>query len=426
MRTYDVTNTANRKPYYALMSTIFVWIGLVLYWPTLKLGSLQLRADYPLALVMVFWLLLKMRFSWTTLYVASGLLILIMVMTIGSINGSRLGYEYSLLIFVGFLKPFVVLAVWIEILRYVHYERVLKTVVMLLLPAATLAILQILAPDIVTNLTLSWYSSEARTTASALFGEGGGGSRAIAVFESPVYSAIAFLVAALLAFMVLNVGSMKITKVAFVVFSFIFLTAGFFAGSSTFLIGLLLSGVLLAGWKFLEGKLGSVFLIFFAGVFGVLLLWYALASSGNEAFTGEIRYQIEKVTSLSFFMTRFGPEGQLAGTVAHWPEYILFGLGSGVPDYFVGDNLYVATLVRSGIFGLLVILVFFAIGIYHGIRSHDRNRQILVVCLLTILATGMGSPVLWIPRFSEIIMLVLAVAIRSNVTHSRHSILAGT
>lgn len=407
------------------LARLAVWMTLVLYWPTLQLGSFQFRLDYPLMLVLLLWVMLGKRsihgsriLAFIFLYVCS--------LLVGSINGVTNGYDFLPQVFLGAIKPFLLMFLWIQILHRVPPAEVCRLTVLLLVPAAALSILQISVPELVSGITVDWYSSDSRTSAEALYGASPIASRAVSVFETPVYAAVSFLFAFLLTEIAFQQG--MFLRITTRVLQVLFVIAGTATATATFFLGFVIILSLILVREIRRGAVSSVVRQILFSLLILSLLVVAVELSGNDLFSRQILYQAQKIITGSLFDSRFGVDGQqglLTSTLANIGEYLWVGVGATAAPYFIGDNLYLSVLTRNGLVGLLFVMI--SVGaIWIKISRMGGKRHTYRACLLVLLAVGLGSATLWIPRFSEVLMLVLAIPMLGFSERTRVEIRVGS
>lgn len=389
-----------------------IWMAVVFYWPVMNVAGVDFRADYPFALIMAVWLALQ-RWGRATRIMLFILLVYSILLLIGTINGIRLGYPFNIAAFTGFLRFFLIAAVWAELLRKIQPGFVIRLIPVLALPAAIFALLQISVPDFVSNVTIEWYSSAAQTPTLRLFGEGGSYARAVSVFESPIYLGFACLLFILLSYASVESSKNYKNSFLFLLFIAVYILAGLASGSSTFLLGVCISAAIICfralvikanirKWvsALISGAAGGLFFIYY---------WHVIAS---QAAKSQFHYQMNKILSGDVFASRFGSQGNLWETISHWPEYIITGLGAVNPPYFTGDNLYLGQLSTIGLPGLSLLLLIFMVALFNTIRRwSDPSIYSVTGSLLIILAAGMATPTVIKPRLTEIVAFLITVGL---------------
>jgi len=390
---------------------VVTWLGLALYWPVIKIGTLQFRLDYPLLFVFLLWLATERRWERSAVNSLLVALFFACLIVIGTLWGLRLGYPIGAALF-GFLKFFVTVVVWNQILSYVSVFWVVRFVSILGIPAAVLAVMQVGVPAFAANLTLRWYSSGARTAPISLLGGGESIRRAVSVFESPVYAGVAFLILAISAIVIALTAYRKTEVIAFSVIALVYVIAGLATGSSTFILGVAIIGLTWVIWMVISGRVSRrILLVLFAVVLLVPLAgWLYVQFWASEALRSEIEYQIDKIMSGKVLSSRFGDAGILREALSRWPEYWLVGLGGTRPSYFIGDSLYVVIWTRTGLTGVVTFLGLIVFLVSSVARHRGMSELSFGLCtmMVAVAAAGVGAPVLSIPRFSEVIAFVFA------------------
>lgn len=386
---------------------VAVWLLVVFYWPVMNVAGIDFRADYPFALLMAVWLALQ-RWGRATRIMLFILLVYSILLLIGTINGIRLGYPFNIAAFLGSLKFFLVAAVWAEFLRKIQPSFIIRLIPILALPAAIFALLQIAVPNTVDTITIEFYSSAARTPTERLFGEAGRFSRAVSVFESPVYLGFASLL-----FIVFAWGSyenerrMKMAAV-YILFMIICALAGLASGSSTFLCGVGIVLVMILFRALMKANIKKWVSFFITGIAGVIFIAYYWLAIASEVAKSQFQYQMNKIMSGVVLASRLGPEGNLWEAISHWPEFILTGMGAVNTPYFTGDSLYVGTLSKVGLIGFLFILTLFLIGFVQVTKKwKDSGTYAVMIGIIIVLAAGLASPTLMMPRLLEVVTFIL-------------------
>lgn len=133
------------------------------------------------------------------------------------------------------------------------------------------------------------------------------------------------------------------------------LVAGITTLSSTFLLGLVVAVGFLVVFFYPRYQRRFLWIaIRSACVIGLLILFFLQ----QPLFSGGLRYQLQRILSANVLKTRYDPEvGTLANTYKAIAQRPILGWGLyQLEGVFVGDPLYVSTLYRGGILGLLLFL----------------------------------------------------------------------
>jgi hypothetical protein len=352
-------------------------IGLALYligaliFPSLWLGeeiALRFELVYCLWLVFVFFLhkaASNSTFRWHSVLLRYGLfLVAVILSTMLALlsSASENSLVQLLNFFYGFLRPLFVMFLFLNVPMDEKFaRRILWAFVWLSIPMALLSIAQTLGLGIAQEITLRGYTSPWRTPVFRLLEEHGVITRSTGVFESPVLNAIYFLMVLITAgFLLVRSGHKPFHKWVLYLLLGLALVAGITTLSSTFLLGLVIAVGLLVVFlyprrnqrRFLRIAIAS------ACVIGLLIVSFLTYFSQQPLFPGELRYQFQRILSASVLKSRYDPEvGILANTYKAIAQRPILGWGlSQLEGVFVGDSLYVSTLYRSGIFGLLLFL----------------------------------------------------------------------
>ncbi len=362
-----------------LVASVFLLsmrIGLALYligaliFPSLWFGeevALRFEVIYCLWLVFVFFLRKAasgFTFRWHPvlsrymLFLAAVILSTMLAQLSKASEGSLM---QSLVSFYGILRPLLVMFLFLNGPVDEKFARcILWAFVWLSVPIALLSIGQTLGLSVAQEITLRGYTSPWRTPVFRLLEEQGVIIRSTGVFESPVLNAIYFLMVLITAgFLLVRGGHKPFHKCVLYLSLGLALVAGITTLSSTFLLGLLIAVGLLVVFlyprnqrRFLRIAIAS------ACVIGLLIVSFLPYFSQQPLFSGGLRYQFQRILSASVLKSRYGPEvGILANTYKAIAQRPILGWGlSQLEGVFVGDSLYVSTLYRGGIFGLLLFL----------------------------------------------------------------------
>lgn len=408
----------NSKLRYTQLLTV-AWIAAVLYWPVMELGGIQLRADYPCIIVVATYSLLFTPLNKTTVVSTGWLISYSVLMLVGTLYGSSFGYPVSPAL-VGVLKFFLAIVVWAQLLPILGLLSAMRLWLVLGLPAAVLAVLQVMTPQLVADLTVTMFSSSARTPTELLFGATGNFRRAVSVFESPVYAAVAFLFLSTCASILLVLARQRREQV-FLLFSLgVFMLGGLATASATFLLG---ATMVLVLWVFrgvvLRPQRSAVNLVIFLVVL-VGVTWILVSAIKDRPIYSEILYQVEKIATGRVFESRYGPDGILSEAENRLSQFVIVGLGGTQPPFFVGDSLFISLWLRTGVPGLAVFLVpILGLVVRLSLSWRDTLNFGLTTILLLLLATGLGAPVLTIPRFSEFVALAVAACLTRSLRRTR-------
>ncbi|MDI5934354.1 hypothetical protein [Halomonas kalidii] len=390
-----------------------LWIFATLYFPALSVGALHVRPDYllfpavVLAAVLMPWSRAA-RFSWFVVFLTLGVFTIATLYAIVSGHG-----HFSLAVFVGFCKPLLIFAVWATFSSRVPLGSLTSLLAILMAGTAILALGQILLPEPFVRLTENFYTSEARTVLVSLTSQSSGVTRAMAVFESPVYAAVAFLLGIIFSVRAAAGASSASAFWFFLILAGLYGLAGLATSSSLFILGifvLVLSFVMITARSSitllpLRRLLPAVLALVAIGISALVYIAVMSVSARNQ-----LLYQLSKIASKGVFDTRYGEGGLLTEAITAWPDYVILGLGGVVTKFFVGDSLFLVLLVRVGLLGSAIIALLFILGICRAYQVSSGSRW--VFCALTLLAAaGLGAPTLWIPRLAEIVTFVLATGV---------------
>lgn len=398
---------------------IAIWLAFVMLMPALPVGSAMLRPGYAALPVMLFWACIQRVAQNGRLRKESGVALVVLAIAIvglsaGTFWGVLQGREINGVLYVGLLKPFFLLFLWALVLERIDFRVLVPVLGAVLAATGIFAVAQVSLPDVAGPITKAFFSGASRTSVDALFGDGVAPARATSVFESPVYAGAAFVVGLACCAFSASIAETFWVRLGWVAAAAVQMVAGLATTSSMFFMGVTVLSlsylVFVVGGTKIVTK-GSLFL----GVAGALTAaaaWIALVTVYDASLEGQLAYQLDKIISLELFDSRYGSGGRLEAAFSAWQEYALVGVGASKQEYFVGDSLYLVLSVRFGIAGLLGY-AFITSVIIGAAFLHRRNGAALVFCvLITLSAVGLGAPVLWVPRFGEVVIFFFALGLR--------------
>ena len=359
----------------AVVPLLSMRVGLALYligaliFPSLWFGEVALRFEviYCLWLVFVFFLRKAasgFTFRWHPVLSRYGLFLVAVILStmLAQLSKASEGsLMQSLVSFYGILRPLLVMFLFLNgPVDEKLARRILWAFVWLSVPIALLSIGQTLGLSVAQEITLRGYTSPWRTPVFRLLEKQGRIIRSTGVFESPILNAIYFLMVLIAGGFLLVRGQYKpFHKWGLYISLGLALVAGITTLSSTFLLGFVIALALLVVFlwprdkrRFLRITVGSTFIM---GLLIVSFLPYLLQ---QPLVSGDLHYQLQQILSYKVLQTRYDPEtGILAGTYQAIAQRPILGWGlSQLEGVFVGDSLYVSTLYRGGVFGLLLFL----------------------------------------------------------------------
>lgn len=387
-----------------------VWLVVSLYWPVMTVGGSEFRIDYPLTAILVLWLILKQRMRRETLLPTFFILLAIPLFVVGSLIGAHFGYDFSIATTLGFFRPLVLWMFWLEVLRFCRVSKVIQIIAVVMLPAAVLSILQIALPDVLGQFTIELFSSQSREATQHLM-SATLISRAVSVFQLPANAALAFLLAVVAAFYSAQLKPIRQHRLIYAALGATYALAGVTTASKTFFLGaaLLITYVVLTSVT--ERTFPLPVLIAVVALSGFLASVIQNLMEHNQAFQWQAMKQLAMAFGTDAFSSRFDPRGgNLAPAFLHWREYFITGLGGATPSYFIGDNLYLYVLARTGVLGLLGLIGAFSRGIILSVRSTKLEGKSVAIGLVLICAAGLGTPCLWSPRLAELAVFFVAAS----------------
>lgn len=385
---------------------LFAFLAAVLLAPYLTLGTLVLRVEHVLVPGLLLLLLVKARRGalvlggavWAYLAWWGWLLIATLLPSPGA--GTA---ELSWVNLYTLLRPLgVVILFSSTVLREEDAYRLTRWFVLSAIPLGALALLQLTGNDLATNLTVAAYTSPGRTPVADLLAKLGVIVRAVSVFESPTYAGSYFLLAAACG------GRLLLSPPAgepgrrtpLLAATIVAVLGGIATLTATFLAGSILVSFLLLAVARGRARLG----LLVAG--GTLLLVLAAlivhTFSGPDVASGTLAYELERVRTFAVFSSRYSGSGGITidaiGAIGERP---LVGWGLSTPTgLFIGDSLYILLGYCGGLIGCLLFFVTIALAAQRGL-SRPGVASIFLLWIVVLLASGFGSPSMFIPRLQD-------------------------
>ena len=407
---------------WSMQRGVALYLAGALIFPSLSIGSITLRIEivyclWLFMLILIGRLVKQQSFLWHPVLSRYSLYLLtIIIATLLALLGTpeigerSMGFPQVTQLY-GHLRPLLVLFLFLNIpLDQRFVKGLLWMFIWLSIPLALLSIAQSFNTSVAEKITMVGYTSPWRTPVFGMLEKLGFIVRSTGVFESPVYNAVYFLLVLLVSGFFLLKGEYTTRGWGLYLALGLALVGGITTLSSTFLLGSVMClGIFLL---FLWHRYRQRFLRIAVRVgitAGLLAFSFAPWLMQESIFARTLRYQVERILSGSVLETRYDPQsGILVGSYQAIKQKPILGWGfTQVESAFVGDSLYVVTLYRGGIIGLLLFL-----WVVWGVLRHTwRNRkvvgvfgdlnQIAFLSTLLLLAVGIGSPSFFILRLQE-------------------------
>lgn len=416
----------------------FYLIGALIF-PSLWLGEVALRFEIIYCLWLIFILFIRkavsrlpfhlhnvlVRYIWFLVYIFVATLF-VYLSDPGAVIDTPFAQAVSLY---GLLRPLLVMLLFLNVpIDESFARRVLWMFLWLSIPLAMLSVGQSLGIDAITKLTLIGYTSPIRTPVFTLLREYEVIVRSAGVFESPVNNADYFLM------VLVAIGSLLLMdmhgsfrKMVLYLFLGLAFVAGVSTLSSTFFLGVItvigLFVIFLWYWyqrRFLRMAIGSICIV------GLLSFLLVPRLTQQQLFTGTLNYQVQRILSNSTLETRYDQTtGILVGTYQAIAQRPILGWGLvQVEDAFVGDSLYVSTLYRGGIIGLILFFLIMGTILRHAWRYRGTTEisgvvnRIVLLSTLLLLVLGVGSSSFFIVRLQEWYWALVGISL--NPTFLQH------
>ncbi|MCO5174939.1 MAG: hypothetical protein M9914_12205 [Trueperaceae bacterium] len=303
----------------------------------------------------------------------------------------------------GFLRP--ILVAWLFSRLGSERKSVLKGLawfVYLAIPIGLLGVMQALNFTPAVGLTVDYFSSGSRAAIANQLVEYGRMSRAVGVFEAPSYAAVYYLltIGTGLWLTTRNTGSdVRHSRILLFTGVLAAFAAGVLTLSSTFIAGfaaMCSALILFAPWR---ARLKVIALAVLVTL--VALPTVATAIRLSPVAAGSLRYQLERLSSLDVYATRFGSSGLLLPTIDAITERPLIGWGFfSLPNVFLGDSAYVVCLFLGGMIGAIICLLAL-LSISSAAIRNPVIGSLILIWLVTLLATSLGSPAFTMPRVAD-------------------------
>lgn len=421
-------------PIWSIRLGLIFYIIVALIFPSFWFGEVALRIELVYCLWLIFILFVRkvvsdssfhlhlvlIRYGWFLVYIFMATLFVYLT-ALDVVIDAPFAHAVSLY---GLLRPLFVMLLFLNLPIDDRFARqVLWIFLWLSIPLSLLSIGQSLGIDAIEKLTLIGYTSPSRTPVDRLLREYGVIIRSTGVFESPVNNANYFLL------VLVATGSLLLTckhRRSRTIILYLFLVLAFVSGvstlSSTFLLGIIivigLFVVFLWPWyprRFLRMAISFICII---GLLSFLLL-----PRLTQHHTGTLSYQVQRIFSGSILETRYdSTTGILAGTYQTIAQRPILGWGFvQVENAFVGDSLYVSTLYRGGIIGL--VLFFWIMGAilrhawrYRGaVKMSGVVNHIVLLSTLLFLIVGVGNSSLFILRLQELYWALVGISLNPTL-----------
>ena len=285
-------------------------------------------------------------------------------------------------------------------------------------------IAQFVGLDVATRITERLYLSPAVSAPfKVLMATHGRLARPMSVFESPVFNANYTLTVMLVCLTLLQIERKPWLRRWLYLTGILAAVAGLMTLSTTFLAGTvaLVAIALCTNLRFPRRVVALATATVIGGF--VVFCTFRFSPVLQELVGGGLAYQVQRVTGLDLFASRYAPEsGILSETYSAILERPL--IGNGVVQRegaFVGDSAYVATLYMGGLVGLAIYLLLF----YRVLKLSSSRRglagslgllnSLVFQMTLLLLATGLGASSFHMRRMSEWYWVLLGMSINRNL-----------
>ena len=413
-----ISLTSENRHGKSVLSLVSVWLLLNLYFPAFYAFGFHIRLDYPLLLFMIGWVLLHGKIHVGSLVVATVGIFFAFLLAISTYRGLELGYPVRLPLILGVIKPFFVTIVWLEVLKRITIHRAYRIISLVFIPAALLSIGQGLYPEIFYDFTMEHYVTEGRSQVAErlLNPESGLTTRSVAMFDTPAYAGVAFLVALMASLAFMRKSRVRSQRRIYGILGLGYLVAGVFTLSSLFFggVALFFTGLFVGLPTTRErGSNFSKLSVIVTVVIFVIAIFVMIKFMGQDAMR-ELGYRVGRVLTGEVLLTRFGEGGGLLDVLSNWHEFALLGIGGTRTPYFLSDNLYLVAWARYGIIAMIGLVLMGLFFFWKFLKEKDQLRRWQRLAGLVLLAAGLGIPLVWVPRSSEVVVFFLVVAIFSG------------
>lgn len=270
------------------------------------------------------------------------------------------------------------------------------------IPLGALALLQLLGNTAATQLTVLAYTSPGRTPVADLLAQLGIIVRAVSVFESPTYAGSYFLLAAGSGGLLLlrPTAGAEGARGPLLAATLLAVLGGVATLSATFMAGGVLVALLLFG--FARGGARVGLLVVGGALLAGLAVLVARNFSGPEAASGTFGYQLERLRTFGVLTSRYSESGGITiDAIGAIRERPLVGWGLSSPEgVFVGDSLYILVGYYGGLVGALLFFATLGLAAQRGL-SRPGTSSLVLLWLVVLLASGLGSPSMFIPRLQD-------------------------
>lgn len=396
-----------------------LFLTAVLFCPYLIVGQYRIRIELIVTPLIIFILFAKnRRFSFTLKNKAFNFLLLLLIWEIFvTIINLIWGGDYNNLQLISLYSSVRLLFLTFIFGNANFNKKELFEYIVLFglsaIPIALFTIGQFIGNDMITEITLNYFVSPSRAKPSiSLLESYGRLLRAMGVFETPVYAASYFLLVIASNFYIISINAQELRsniRIALFLSTFLSFVGGLLTLSTTFLAGLIVFFVLFFMNSKIKMKLFSLilFILFLIFVFSIQNISLQL----KTPFLGVLSYQIGRITNFSLFKTRYSIEsGILNSTIKTIAERPITGWGFVLKKgVFIGDSLYVGLLYNGGIIALMLLL-FFVISVIKVYQKEKCIGRLVLLWTLMLMATGIGSPSLFIPRLQDWYWAIVALS----------------
>jgi hypothetical protein len=290
----------------------------------------------------------------------------------------------------------------------------------------TIALLQIIFGEVVNNFIGNLYSPN--HLGGVTFDSMMSNRRYSSILYQPVSYGLYFLYAISLVILYSNFyGKHRFTRYLLIL---ILLPLSILSISKAIFLGIPILMVFLL----IRNKI-TLFLIFFSTIFIYLVALITFPISILESYDGAHIVNIAKDPSYIFAVldtaldSRFSDEGALSGDLYTVSQHLLLGVGWSEVYARMGDSGYVPIMVRGGIAGLIVYLIYILTVFYQSYKATCRDpalfkfKNLYLFFIVTSLLLATGSPVLYIDRVADFYWMfsgVLLATYRNNLTSKKY------
>lgn len=418
--------------FYLICSIVFpvIWISRDL--------SLRFELVYILLLIAVLYAkkmtlgaALKWNNTLTKYLIFLMVLILSTLFTLTKINFNPDDFYQIILVFYGYLRPFLVMLLFANInVDQKWYGSFFSIFVLLSLIIATLSIGQTAQVKVFNELTNTFYTSLSRTSGLTLLRQFGFILRSTGVFETPVFNAVYFIIS-LSVIISLLIFAKKFINTYFLYLAFLFASvAGISTLTASFALGFV-AVILLLFFLLIFGPLKfrkkSFKIIFFGlSLICCAIVLFSILLLKNPFVRSELLYQINRISTLGMFQSRYNPDtGIFRETFSSISESPIIGWGFYLGKGFVGDSVYVGLLYEGGIIGLGIFLwILFGIlkKSWEGIKTGYTIHFVVFVTTIMLILLGIGSPSFYIPRLMEWYWALVGLSSNKSIIFIENSV----